>query len=284
MIIYYFDYFVKLLHKRFDKYVMEIIEAQYRFARAQARGVVYSYFSSFNYLMHARQDCVYRNRLRFDGRSLPMPPALFEKMGINPKYFDSKLRVIFLTDRDYNAYSRRKSGGTYLPQPDCRRTIGADVRDFDRRTADARKIVVPEGAALQTLLHETLHDIFHNLLSKAEKDEFIRTAAHCYGVAERFRGVKGLKELPERVLFRLVREHARIARDEVVGSQALAKMKAGAPQGPLFDSLDEKNQAFFDELFSMAGESYFGFNYPLLSGRIPPPVQQFFQSLALRQG
>lgn len=262
---------------------MRIVEANARFLRAQLRDAVYTGFCMANYLKGARPDSVCRGRLKFDGRSFAMDLGLFNKMGINPNFFDGQLRVIVLSDAQYKQYSQRVSGGMYPFPPDHHRTIGVDVKDFGQRVADSKKIVVPEGASLGVLLHETLHYIFHNLLSAQDKDDFIRIAAASFAAANQTRGLKGISRLPERMLFCFVAEHARISKQGIANGYELERLKATDPKKGLYDLLDERNRGFFDELFSMAGEVYFGFSHPFPNGRVPIELQEFFGRLAIRR-
>ncbi len=269
---------------------MRLIRTQTQFIGAQVRGSLYKRFFLPHYLKGAKPFSFEVGVNTFHGQSFRVTPTLYRLMGINPRFHDGDFKVVVLKKKDYEKYDRikgrgRRSGGTYIPRPDLTSPtlIGKDILPRLKQLKVAKNTIVPEGAGLTTILHEALHDIYERQLSTSEVDDFIMTAARCYEQAADKRGLNRIRQLPERVLFYFVADHARIDQDNIVTTTQLERLRASDPGKPLRDLLDDRNKSFFTELFSMAGEIYFGFSYPLPNGRVSLPLQNYFDRIQIKR-
>jgi hypothetical protein len=142
---------------------------------------------------------------------------------------------------------------------------------------NAKRAVLPEGANLATLFHETLHDVYARKLTTEQMDLFIQTA--CQEVSWAFTKKRFFN--PERPLFRQVASHAEIETDEIITPQQLAELKRTNPDRPLVDLLDKGNARFFCELFPMAAEIAFGYEI-FLGGAVPDALLSYYNQIYLR--
>ncbi|MBI5701376.1 hypothetical protein HZC34_06000 [Candidatus Saganbacteria bacterium] len=261
----------------------------FRYAAAHRANLAFMSGDVHAFMRGARSPAFRIGPNEFKGNIFALPSRLYEKMGINAKYFDGELRILVLAVPDYDRYDklmRQSTSGVYLNAPrfpGAEALIGNDVNGYLQSRTNSKLIVVPKGFDLATLLHETLHDIYLRKLTAEEVDRFI-TASAAY-IQELLAGSTARKILntPQGMLLADVSNHSGRRLRELVSPAEVNRLRAQNPSKPLRDILKPCDLKFFSELFAMAGEVYFGFKHPLPHGMVPEPVKEFYASIEIRQ-
>jgi|GEM_PF-2844075 len=275
---------------------MTITSAILKYPFATARSAAYRRWQLPLYLQNSKPYTFEYKGRSFQGRIFTPDKHLYRLMGIPLRFFDGRLSIVVLLKQDYASYDElcyKASGGRYLPPVTL---TGMDIKkDTLAQFEYSEKAILPEGAGLDVLFHETMHDVYHRLLSGEEIDDFICVAVRCFQAAYGLEGIRKIFKPSERVFFAGVMEHAEISREKVLTPDGLQKLKEqrqehgerlaktgrASNRKTLRDRLDERNRKFFSELFSMAAEEYFGYAPPLWSGSLPLDLQDFFFRLGL---
>jgi hypothetical protein len=208
----------------------------------------------------------------FTAQKVFVSKGLFRKLGINPRYFRSFLKIYLLDKENYARFCRvsgisPKTEGFY---PLARNGQLEDVllgKKSSLRVPD-RVIVFPEGSEnKRALAHEILHDIFlGGGLAAETRAAFTK---HLFIWAH-----KALTDPSRAAEARFYTEIAKRCTEKLninLPGKDVVKIFEGA-------KLDRSSRLFVGECFAYAGEIFLGYTQEAELGKLPREIRYFFES------